>query len=545
MPPTLTYPGIYISEVPSPVHTIAAVPTAVAAFVGRARRGPVNHPVRIHSTADFERTFGPLWTASELGYAVQHYFTNGGSDSYVVRVVDAATAALASSGIDVPTSGAALHVTAKNPGTWFTSVGIVIDHNTRKVGSPPATIPSEFNLTVTLRETDPVSGAPIVTTESYRNVSFDPAAPQYLKAVIAAESELVTISDPLPALADVPTDNPPPAAPYSYATHPSGPAPSDGGALETTAIVPLGGVASKQGIYALENADIFTLLVIPPHSPNEGVAPDRWNGGAPHADLNWSTVAAYCHGRHAVALVDPLSTWTTEALALADITAGVLDTQVRADNTALYFPWISYADPLQPGGPRLFSPAATAAGVMARIDGNRGVWKSAAGEEAKIVGAQGLSYRLTDLENGDLNPLGINCLRTFPIIGSVLWGARTLFGADSQASEWKYLAVRRTAFMIEESLYRGTNWVVFEPNDEPLWAQIRLNVGSFMRSLFRQGAFQGATPKDAYFVKCDADTTTPRDQDLGVVNILVGFAPLKPAEFVVIKISQIAGQIAT
>jgi phage tail sheath protein FI len=183
--------------------------------------------------------------------------------------------------------------------------------------------------------------------------------------------------------------------------------------------------------------------------------------------------------------------------------------------------------------------------VYARIDASRGVWKAPAGTEASVRGVQALEYRLTDAENGILNPLGINCLRTFPIFGNVCWGGRTLEGADQLASEWKYIPVRRTALYIEESLYRGTTWVVFEPNDEPLWAQIRLNVGAFMHDLFRQGAFQGTTPQQAYFVKCDKETTTQNDIDRGVVNIVVGFAPLKPAEFVIIQIQQIAGQIAT
>ena len=154
--------------------------------------------------------------------------------------------------------------------------------------------------------------------------------------------------------------------------------------------------------------------------------------------------------------------------------------------------------------------------------------------EATLAGVPQLSVNLTDAENGELNPLGINCLRAFPIIGRIVWGARTLQGADQLASEWKYIPVRRTALFIEESLYRGTKWIVFEPNDEPLWAQIRLNVGAFMHGLFRQGAFQGKTPRDAYFVKCDKETTTQDDINKGIVNIVVGFAPLKPAEFVIV-----------
>jgi phage tail sheath protein FI len=152
---------------------------------------------------------------------------------------------------------------------------------------------------------------------------------------------------------------------------------------------------------------------------------------------------------------------------------------------------------------------------------------------------------LTDAENGELNQRGINCLRAMPASGRVVWGARTLRGADQLADEYKYIPVRRTALFIEESLFRGLKWVVFEPNDEPLWAQVRLNVGAFMHNLFRQGAFQGSSPRDAYFVRCDKDTTTQNDINLGVVNVLVGFAPLKPAEFVVLKLQQIAGAIET
>lgn len=183
------------------------------------------------------------------------------------------------------------------------------------------------------------------------------------------------------------------------------------------------------------------------------------------------------------------------------------------------------------------------AGLYARTDSTRGVWKAPAGTETALINVQALDYTATDMQNGMINQLGINCLRDFPIYGNVCWGARTLDGADQRSSEWKYIPVRRIALFLEESLYRGTKWVVFEPNDEPLWAQIRLNVGTFMHNLFRQGAFQGTSPKDAYFVKCDSETTTQADIDLGIVNILVGFAPLKPAEFVVIKISQIAGKL--
>jgi uncharacterized protein len=215
----------------------------------------------------------------------------------------------------------------------------------------------------------------------------------------------------------------------------------------------------------------------------------------------------------------------------------------KTDHAAVYYPWVKIPDPLKSGRLRTSAPSGTIAGVYARTDSNRGVWKAPAGMDASLAGVQAVEYLLTDPENGTLNPLGVNCLRVFPVFGAVAWGSRTLRGADAMSSEYKQTPIRRLALYIEESLYRGTKWVVFEPNDEPLWAQIRLNLGAFMHDLFRHGAFQGTTPQQAYFVKCDKETTTQSDINLGVVNIVVGFAPLKPAEFVIIQIQQIAGQV--
>ena len=196
-------------------------------------------------------------------------------------------------------------------------------------------------------------------------------------------------------------------------------------------------------------------------------------------------------------------------------------------------------DPLRDNQLETFAPCGAIAGLYARTDATRGVWKAPAGLDAALTGIDRLEVPLTDDENGVLNPLGVNCLRSFPGLGRVIWGARTMRGTDQLGDEYKYVPVRRLALFLEESLFRGTQWVVFEPNDEPLWAQIRLNIGAFMQQLFRQGAFQGTSPRDAYFVKCDRETTTQDDIDRGIVNIAVGFAPLKPAEFVVISIQQI------
>jgi uncharacterized protein len=287
---------------------------------------------------------------------------------------------------------------------------------------------------------------------------------------------------------------------------------------------------NKTGIFALEDVNLFNILCIPRAAEL----------AAPEPLTVYSTVEPYCLERRAFLIVD-----IPENINTVPEMKDWLETNanLRNRNAAVYFPRVRIADPLDAFRPRDVAPSGTMAGIYARTDNERGVWKAPAGIDATLRNVVELSYVLTDPENGVLNPLGINCLRNFPVYGNVGWGARTLDGADVQASEWKYLPVRRLALFLEESLYRGTKWVVFEPNDEPLWAQIRLNVGAFMQNLFRQGAFQGRTPREAYFVKCDKETTTQNDINLGIVNILVGFAPLKPAEFVILKISQIAGEI--
>ena len=184
-------------------------------------------------------------------------------------------------------------------------------------------------------------------------------------------------------------------------------------------------------------------------------------------------------------------------------------------------------------------PSGFVAGIYAKTDAQRGVWKAPAGTSAAVAGSTGLTVNYTDVEQGTLNPdpYNINLIRQFPAAGRVVWGARTI----TNDAGWRYVPVRRTAIFLRVSIYNGIQWAVFEPNDEPLWSQLRLNIRSFMMGLFRRGAFQGATPSQAFFVKCDGETTTQDDIDQGIVNVLVGFAPLKPAEFVVVKISQKAG----
>ena len=305
--------------------------------------------------------------------------------------------------------------------------------------------------------------------------------------------------------------------------------------LETTDYT--GSEADKTGLYALEKADLFNLLCIPPDVRSLDTDPGVYQAAM-----------AYCVNRRAMLIVDSPAGWAKPKETAASKAKGRLGQDLPLSgpatrNAVLYFPRVIEADPLRENQLDTFVPCGIVAGVMARTDVGRGVWKAPAGTDAALNGIRGLQVNLTDDENGLLNPLGVNCLRSFPVTGRVVWGARTMRGADQLADEYKYVPIRRLALYIEESLYRGTQWVVFEPNDEPLWAQIRLNVGAFMHTLFRKGAFEGRSPREAYFVKCDGETTPATDRNLGIVNIVVGFAPLKPAEFVIIKLQQIAGQV--
>jgi phage tail sheath protein FI len=290
----------------------------------------------------------------------------------------------------------------------------------------------------------------------------------------------------------------------------------------------------QTGFHALDTVDIFNLMVLP---RDEGVS-------AAHRFDLWGPASIYCQSRRAFLIIDAPDDWTSNSGLAAVVNNTPLIANLRAtvvkDHSAVYYPKVRVNDA---GILRTIGPSGAIAGLMARTDASRGVWKAPAGTEADLRGLSGLAVKLTDLENGVLNKLGVNCSRSF-VSGFVNWGARTMDGADDLGSEWKYVPIRRLALFLEESLYRGTQWAVFEPNDEPLWARIRLNVGAFMNGLFRQGAFQGSSPNQAFYVKCDAETTTQADRNLGIVNIEVGFAPLKPAEFVIIKIQQIAGDLS-
>ena len=531
MPSALSYPGVYIEEVPSGVRTITGVATSITAFIGRAARGPVNRAVRVQSFTEYGRIFGGLWHASTMGYAVSQFFQHGGADAVIVRVFNGDQTASRAT-LTLPTAGGSLVLEAASPGTWGSALRATVDHNTRDT-----TDTLLFNLLI--EELDRPGGSTAIASELFRNVSVDPASARFVNTVLAEQSNLVAVRTAAPA-AESPANATIAVAAANGSANVPNTLGSNGNDITNTHLVPTNAtaIANREGMYALEATDLFNLMVLPPLTRTLDVG-----------NSTWALAASYCQDRRALLLIDPPASWTANAAtAISTAATGVNTLRAAvgnddARNAAVYFPRLRMADPLSENRLAEFAPAGAVAGIIARTDVQRGVWKAPAGLDASFSGVQAFSYTMTDAQNGQLNPVGLNCLRTFPVTGNLVWGARTLAGADQLASEWKYLPVRRLALFLEESLYRGSQWVVFEPNDEPLWAQIRLSIGAFMQNLFRQGAFQGSSPREAYFVKCDRETTTQNDIDLGIVNILVGFAPLKPAEFVVLKIQQMAGQV--
>ena len=482
-------------------------------------------------------TFGGTLTAPQNLIEVTHpALTGGGTPTVTVSfpLPDANSVAAAAAAAVTPAVNAAagavapinrarltfangLILEAATPGAWGNSLQATVDYNTKPKDDGSADT-DLFNLTIN----DGVTGK----SEQIRNVTGTPNAVRLVDRVLTNESSLVRVVGV------------PPATRPALGSKSVDPA---GVAAESQLLVAAdfeGSQSNKSGLFALDKADLFNLLCIPA---------DTRDGDTPVTV--YQKAMTYCTSRRAMLIVDPPAAWaanpdTAAAAAIAGLPALGLNGPA-ARNAALFFPRIVESDSTRGGQLDTFVPCGAIAGIFARTDSTRGVWKAPAGSDAAVNGIAGLQVRLSDGENGQLNPLGINSLRIFPVTGPVVWGARTLRGADAIGDEYKYIPVRRLALFIEETLYRNTQWVVFEPNDEPLWAQIRLNIGAFMHNLFRQGAFQGISPKDAYFVKCDKETTNQTDINLGVVNIVVGFAPLKPAEFVVIKIQQMAGQIET
>jgi phage tail sheath protein FI len=580
MPLTLTYPGVYIQELPGPPPTIAAAPTSITVFIGYTHPYKTAMPdgtslfgqaTEIFSFSDYQRYFGGFFNNHYLDnsvpYAVSQFFQNGGSNAYVVGIQASLTVKDAG-GNTVPFFASWTPPALGKAPQGGPSGVLTIPMPPAAGGAPIATFyglePIDPTHTMTVTATNFTTSVPDSSgnnqydmadltisygsvVETFRRVSVYPANPpgsktpnvNFIETRINGNSQLVWVSLP------------PGATAYPFFLASGSSVPLSQTCQVTNAITPPTGAAAQiptdimntsTGPFvensSLDKVSIFNLLVIPGVFDNGVLA----------------QAVAFCERKRAFLIMDPPPPGQYSADGTPLPTKPPTPTTPIADyagtfpisiNAALYFPWLVSTDPLDPTNTAFYlPPSGTVAGIFATTDSNRGVWKAPAGIAAVANNVTGVvpDGVLTDNQQGVLNPLGVNCLRTFPSIGTVVFGARTTTTADTAFQQWMYVPVRRMALFIEQSLYAALGWVVFEPNDTPLWTAITTSVNAFMLTLFHQGAFQGTTASEAFQVVCDATTTTQTDINNGIVNILVAFAPLKPAEFVVIQIAQLAGQ---
>jgi hypothetical protein len=527
---TTSYPGVYVQELPNLTHSITPAPTSVAVFVGYSHpfltpSANYGKAIQLFSFADYQNNFGGLfsspWQPDNLGQAVSQFFANGGGTCYVVGLqakeyyTDTNGTAASSGGNPVQVAPAEVAVTAGAGTITFTAkqpVGL------QASGSTPALGPGMQVAISNLQSSNTVADIIIAygsTVETYRGVKIAGVA-----AALAA-SQLVAVA----LSSTAPTAFPTTGSPFPLTL--AAPEPEAG----WTVINPGDYGAVFEDYAPLDKVSVFNLLATPGMS-NFAVT---------------SAAAAYCERKRAFYIGETPSPDTSgwDANSLVGSVGNLSSEFPVSINAALYYPWVKTIDPLT-GAASTAPPSGFVAGVYAREDSNFGVWKSPAGIETVINGTTGVvpSGAMTDPQQGVFNENALNCLRQFPSIGTVVFGARTTAGADANTGQqqWKYVAVRRMALFIEQTLYSNLTWAVFEPNSQPLWDALTQEVNAFMLTLFRQNAFAGTTPSTAFVVQCDASTTTPADVAAGRVNILVGFAPLLPAEFVIVQIAQLAGQ---
>lgn len=555
--PELLHPGVYVREIPSGVRPIEGVSTSTAAFIGVALKGPISgqtlptgqmaRPVMVTSFTDYLRQFGGFRIDSFLTYAVQAFFNNGGRRLYIVRVAnfDPAKGEVATRAQYTPGSPPAspledavdMTIEAATEGEWGNKISVVIYRSSD--GSL-----QNFKLVVQY------DGAQV---EAFDNITWsgsptlapgDPHPAEYALTVVNSRSEYIAIP-PDTEITSNPADLLDISPPQEKITLTLGGG-SDG---DTSNVDYVGSPAvdntlTGTGLNALDNITDVNLIAIPGQGDSATVS----------AGMNYCKNVRRLQDCFFLGDVGVMS--SVPAARRDDAAPSVYRLQdvvdfatidpaldkSAGDYCALYYPWVLAADDIGKGrNPRiLLPPSGFVAGLYARIDNSRGVFKAPAGIEAGVAGALAAHTTISDTEQDRLNPINVNVIRTVAFSGLVVWGTRTI-GSDR---EWRYIPVRRIAIFLRVSIYYGIQWAVFEPNDERLWSSLRLNIGAFMNLQFRAGAFQGNKPDEAFFVKCDSSTTTQTDIDNGVVNILVGFAPLKPAEFVVLTLQQKVNQPA-
>jgi phage tail sheath protein FI len=513
---TYLTPGVYVEEVPSASKPIEGVGTSICAFVGLAPGGPINTPMRISNWGQFSRLYGdpanpesgPFMPGAYLAHSVYGFFANGGTVCWIVRV---------GSGEGVPTPQAALPSTTDASLEMFRAValdGADATSVTVEVSEEPPTAEGKG------KEGGDGGAEPsyrVVVTAGSEREEFEGLSPKkgrnYIVTKVNAASKLIKLEDTgasLPEAARMPASG---TYKLSVPTIPI---------QEMEPEVIAGDVAKRQGMGALAAIDEVTMICLP-----DLMAFASNGGSAKVRDLQGKMIA-HCEAMgDRMAILDPPPDLMPQEILDWRMNEAGYDSKFAT----LYWPWCEVMDPLT-NQPMMVPPSGHVAGVWARTDAGRGVHKAPANEV--IMGANGLAFQITHDEQGALNKSGINCIRSFPGRGIRIWGARTL----SSDPEWRYLNVRRLFNYIAESINEGTQWSVFEPNDERLWMQLRIAASNFLTRVWRDGALFGATPEQAFYVKCDAETNPPENIEAGQVTVEIGIAPVKPAEFVVFRISQ-------
>ncbi|MFD9636136.1 phage tail sheath family protein [Streptomyces violascens] len=530
---TYLSPGVFVEESAGGSRPVEGVGTAVAAFVGFAEQGPLNEPVRVTNWAQFTTTFGEFADGSYLAHSVYGYFTNGGGTCYVVRVdgrsangdaVDdtqsiGSASAQVLGGFRVAALPAAtgrnisvgVQKKPADPKTKRATGSAVDKAKSAKDGDTDGVSDDVFTFTVK------VDGS---ATETF-DVSPDKASVSYVVTQVKEHSKFVMVEEaPTAGTALTLPDS------CSLALSAASKGGAAGGAVVAKDVVGtyVGKINDRSGLSGLEAIDDITMVV----APDLMAAYQERAVSREQVKAIQLAMINHCENMaNRMAILDPLPDMSpTEVHQWRQNEAGF-----DSKYAALYYPWIQVADPSSGKG-FLMPPSGHVAGLWARNDEARGVHKAPANEVLR--GALDLGIQVTKGEQEQLNPAGINCIRSFPGRGIRVWGARTL----ASDAAWRYLNVRRLFNYLEESVYLGSQWAVFEPNDERLWATIRRNVAAFLTNEWRNGALFGSTPDEAFYVKCDAETNPPEVIDAGQVICEIGVAPVKPAEFVVFRIAQ-------
>jgi phage tail sheath protein FI len=516
--PSYLSPGVYVEEVEAGSRPIEGVGTAVAAFVGLAAEGPFNTPTLVTNWSQFASTFGDFIEGSYLAHAVYAYFLNGGGTCYVVRV-GGDTSATPEARPAAGKRGKAGALPA-GPRTALGGFQVAALEGTGdgigvEVADASGESPAAEAFTLNVKRGD--------RTEETWEVSAKRSQRNYVVTVVRDKSRLVTVEDAGPTQALGRPENQtvelaPAPAPAAVPAVPATLSPADY----------VGSADERTGFGGLETVDEITMLAVPDLM-------SAYQQGALDADgVKAVQLAMIAHCElmgNRVAIIDPLPDLSPQRVKDWRMTGAGYDSKYAA----LYYPWVKVADPAAPNQMKFVPPSGAMAGVWARNDESRGVHKAPANEVVR--GAVDLAVHLTKGEQDLLNPIGVNCIRSFPGRGIRVWGARTL----SSDPAWRYLNVRRLFNYIEESILIGTQWVVFEPNDDALWARIRRTISAFLVNEWRKGALFGLTPDEAFYVKCDRETNPAEGIDAGQVVCEIGIAPVKPAEFVIFRLAQFSG----